>query len=263
MNKITLSSLRGFKRDAVKFSVVAAYDASFSRLLADAEVPVILVGDSLGMTVQGHASTVPVSVADVAYHTACVARGNQYSLIIGDLPFMSYTSVEQALDTSKQLMQAGAHMVKLEGGRWLSETFQALNAAGVPSCAHLGLTPQSVNKLGGYKVQGRDADEAQTILEDAIALEAAGADMLVLECVPSELAAKITHAVNIPVIGIGAGADTDAQVLVLHDMLGITPRAPKFSKNFLEGSHSILEAFERFVADVKDGHFPAEEHQFN
>jgi len=263
MNKITLNSLRKFKHEAYKFSVVTAYDATFSRTLETAEVPVILVGDSLGMTIQGHNSTVPVSVNDVAYHTACVARGNSYSLIIGDLPFMSYTSIPQSLESSKQLMQAGAHMVKLEGGRWLCDTFQALNAAGVPTCAHLGLTPQSVNKLGGYKVQGRDADQAQAILEDAIALEAAGADMLVLECVPSELAARITDALSIPVVGIGAGGGTDAQVLVLHDMLGITPKAPKFSKNFLEGENSIEAAFKAFVREVELGEFPASEHQFS
>lgn len=262
MNKVTIQTLQKLKLERQKFAVVAAYDASFSTLLAEAGVDVILVGDSLGMTVQGHNTTVPVTIDDVCYHTHAVKRGNDTSLIIGDLPFMIYSSPQDALLNSTKLMQAGAHMVKLEGGRWLAEAIKALSDCGIPVCAHLGLTPQSVNKLGGYKVQGRDADSAQAMIEDAMALEAAGADLMVLECVPSVLAKRISEQLSIPVIGIGAGSDTDAQVLVIYDMLGISTKSPKFSKNYLQYNPSIPAALADYVDEVKRGAFPSLEHSF-
>jgi 3-methyl-2-oxobutanoate hydroxymethyltransferase len=217
------------------------------------------------MVLQGHDSTLPVSVADMVYHTAAVKRGNQGALIISDLPFMAYASLEQTFANCAALMQAGAHMVKLEGAAWLAEPIRLLAERGVPVCAHLGLTPQAVNILGGYKVQGRQDAQARQLRADAIALEQAGAAMLLLECVPSELAAEISQSVKIPVIGIGAGSATDGQVLVLHDMLGLslTGRAPKFVKNFMEGQGSIQAALAAYVNAVKDVTFPAAEHGFS
>ncbi|MNP22227.1 3-methyl-2-oxobutanoate hydroxymethyltransferase [compost metagenome] len=223
------------------------------------------MGDSLGMVLQGHDSTLPVCVADMVYHTAAVKRGNQGALIISDLPFMAYASLEQTFANCAALMQAGAHMVKLEGAAWLAEPIRLLAERGVPVCAHLGLTPQAVNILGGYKVQGRQEAQARQLRADAIALEQAGAAMLLLECVPSELAAEISQSVKIPVIGIGAGSATDGQVLVLHDMLGLslTGRAPKFVKNFMAGQSSIQAALAAYVNAVKDVTFPAAEHGFS
>lgn len=263
MRTITLSTLQAMKETREKFAVIAAYDATFAHFISEAEVEVILVGDSLGMVVQGYDSTLPVTVEQVAYHTAAVKRGARRSLIMADMPFMSYSTPPKALDNAAVLMQAGAHMVKLEGGAWLADTVRQLSERGVPTCAHLGLTPQSVNKFGGYKVQGRDADHARQILDDALALAAAGADLLVLECVPTPLATEITAALAIPVIGIGAGPHTDAQVLVLYDMLGLTPsRAPKFTKNFLLENDDIPAALSAYVHEVKAGVFPGEEHSF-
>ncbi|MCW8885099.1 MAG: 3-methyl-2-oxobutanoate hydroxymethyltransferase [Motiliproteus sp.] len=263
MKNITLHTLAQMKQEGKKFSCLTAYDACFSQLVSEAGVEVILVGDSLGMVLQGNDSTLPVSVEEMAYHTACVKRGNQGALIMADLPFMSYATVEQAMDNSAALMQAGAHLVKLEGAAWLSDTISALSDRGIPVCAHLGLTPQSVNKLGGYKVQGRENDAAQAMIDDAIALEQAGAGMLLLECVPSVLAKAITDAVTVPVIGIGAGVDTDAQVLVLHDMLGITPgRRPKFVKNYMTDGRTIPEALAAYASEVSDASFPGPEHGF-
>lgn len=263
MRTITINTLQSLKQDGEKFAVLAAYDATFANFISEAEVEVILVGDSLGMVIQGHDTTLPVTIEQIAYHTAAVKRGARRSLIMADMPFMSYGNSDSALNNAAILMQAGAQMVKLEGGAWLTETFHKMSERGIPTCAHLGLTPQSVNKFGGYKVQGRDADHAQQILNDALSLEQAGADLLVLECVPTPLATDITRALTIPVIGIGAGPNTDAQVLVLYDMLGLTPsRAPKFTKNFLLGNEDIPAALRAYVADVKSGKFPAEEHSF-
>lgn len=263
MRTITINTLQAMKQDGEKFAVLAAYDATFAHFISEAEVEVILVGDSLGMVVQGHDTTIPVTVEQIAYHTAAVKRGARRSFIIADMPFMSYGDCGSALRNAATLMQAGAQMVKLEGGAWLADTFNQMAERGIPTCAHLGLTPQSVNKFGGYKVQGRDADHAQQILSDAITLEQAGADLLVLECVPTPLAAEISRSLSIPVIGIGAGPHTDAQVLVLYDMLGLTPsRAPKFTKNFLLGQPDIPAALRAYVEDVKSGAFPAEEHSF-
>ncbi|MEA3298764.1 MAG: 3-methyl-2-oxobutanoate hydroxymethyltransferase [Pseudomonadota bacterium] len=262
MKAINLASLQAMKSAKEKFAVITAYDASFSRLAALAGIEVVLVGDSLGNVVLGHDSTVPVTMDDMIHHTLAVARGNSKSLIIADLPFMAYASEHQALDNAAALMQAGAQMVKLEGGAWLEETVQLLTERGIPVCAHLGLTPQSVHKLGGYRVQGKDDEAAAQILSDALLLQDAGADLLVLECVPAPLAAQISEALFIPVIGIGAGAGTDAQVLVIYDMLGISPRQPRFSRNFLVGADSVLGALEAYASAVRSGQFPEAEHSF-
>ena len=267
MSPISIRSLQAMKAQQEKFVVLTAYDATFAQLAAEAGVEVLLVGDSLGNVLQGHDSTLPVSVDDMAYHTASVARGNRKAarpaLIMTDLPFMSYGTVEQGLASARAVMQAGAHMIKIEGDDWLVPLVESLSRQGVPVCAHLGLTPQSVNKFGGYRVQGRDDAAADAMVGHSIALEKAGADMLLLECVPNALAERITKAVNIPVIGIGAGAATDSQVLVMHDMLGLnTGRAPKFVKNFLTEGRSVQQAFAAYVEEVKDGRFPAEEHGF-
>ena len=265
MPDITLTTLQSLKQSGEKIAMLTCYDATFAQAACQAGVDVLLVGDSLGMVLQGHDSTLPVSTADMAYHTACVKRGNQGALILVDLPFMAYATSEQALNNSAALMQAGAHMVKLEGAAWLAEPIRLLAERGVPVCAHLGLTPQAVNLLGGYKVQGRQEAQARQMRADAMALEQAGAAMLLLECVPSELAAEISQAVRIPVIGIGAGSATDGQVLVLHDMLGLSlsGRTPKFVKNFMAGQSSIQNALSAYVKAVKDQSFPAAEHGFS
>ncbi|MCC6074206.1 3-methyl-2-oxobutanoate hydroxymethyltransferase [Pseudomonas sp. GCM10022188] len=263
MPDVTLTTLQGLKQNGEKIVMLTCYDATFATAACAAGVEVLLIGDSLGNVLQGHDSTLPVSVADMAYHTACVKRGNHGALILTDLPFMSYATLEQALDSSAVLMRAGAHMVKLEGGAWLAETVRRLAENGIPTCVHLGLTPQSVNLFGGYKVQGRDEARAREMREAAIALEQAGAAMLLLECVPSALAAEISRSVRIPVIGIGAGVDTDGQVLVLHDMLGLNNRPPKFVKNFMVGQTSIPDALAAYTQAVKNGQFPAPEHGFS
>jgi 3-methyl-2-oxobutanoate hydroxymethyltransferase len=263
MAKITITQLQAKKAAGEKFAVVTAYDATFSRLAARAGIEAILVGDSLGNVLQGHDSTLPVTLADMAYHVASVARGNEGCLIIGDFPFGSYSTPAQTLDSAATLMRAGAHMVKLEGGTWLLDSIRQLNERGIPVCGHLGLTPQSVNVFGGYKVQGRQPDQAQRLLDDAKAVEAAGAGLLVLECVPRALAATISQALRIPVIGIGAGPATDAQVLVLHDLLGLNERAPKFVRDFMAGAGSVQAALTNYRNAVLDGSFPAPEHCFD
>lgn len=260
---VTLHTLREWKREGHKFAVLTAYEATMARVAVSAGVPCLLVGDSLGNVIQGRDSTVPVTVAEMAYHTACVARGSSDPLLIADMPFMSYATPGQAFDSAMQLMQAGAHMVKLEGGGWLTETVQGLAMRGVPVCAHLGLLPQSVNKVGGYRVQGREPEDAKRIAADAEALQQAGADLLVLECVPSPLAARISQQLTIPVIGIGAGPDTDAQVLVLHDLLGLNPKPARFVRNFMQGEASIADAIASYVRAVESGEFPGPEHQFD
>jgi len=265
MPDVTLTTLQSLKQSGEKIAMLTCYDATFAQTACQAGVDVLLVGDSLGMVLQGHDSTLPVTVAEMAYHTANVKRGNQGALILADLPFMAYATIEQTLNNSAALMQAGAHMVKLEGAAWLAEPIRQLAERGVPVCAHLGLTPQAVNILGGYKVQGRHEAQARQMRADAMALEQAGAAMLLLECVPSELAAEISQAVKIPVIGIGAGGATDGQVLVLHDMLGLSlsGRTPKFVKNFMAGQSSIQHAISAYVKAVKDQSFPAAEHGFS
>jgi 3-methyl-2-oxobutanoate hydroxymethyltransferase len=221
-----------------------------------------LVGDSLGNVIQGRDSTIPVTVDEMAYHTAAVKRGNSRTLLMTDMPFMSYASETQAMDNAAILMQAGAQMVKLEGGEWLADTIYMLTERGIPVCGHVGLTPQSVHKLGGYKVQGKEEETATKMIAEAKILEEAGADLIVIECVPSSLGRQLSESLSIPVIGIGAGPNTDAQVLVLHDMLGISQRLPRFSRNFLESSSDVQEAITAYGKAVRDGSFPAAEHCF-
>ena len=262
--RTTVTSLNKMKAEGQKIACLTAYDASFAEQLDDAGVDVLLVGDSLGMVVQGLDSTVPVTIDDMVYHTRATARGVNKSLLMADMPFMSFCTEEQALTNAARLMQeGGAHMVKLETTEGQIGIIRRLVDAGVPVCAHLGLRPQSVHKLGGYRVQGRDAESGESMLKEAVALEEAGADCLLLECVPAALAARITQTVGIPVIGIGAGVDTDGQILVLYDILGISKgKRPKFSKDYLHGQGSVLAAAERYVSDVKAGVFPAAEHSF-
>lgn len=263
LKPITLSSLQRMKAQGEKIAVLTGYDASFARAIDAAGVDVILVGDSLGMVIQGQASTLPVKLSEMAYHTRCVARGVQRALIVADLPFATYQqSPEQAFASAAKLMAAGAHMVKLEGGAVMLDTVRFLTSRGIPVCAHLGLLPQSVNQLGGYKVQGRDSLAAQQLKSDAHAMQEAGAGLLVLEAIPAVLASEVTMALNIPTIGIGAGADCDGQVLVLYDMLGLYPTPPRFSKNFMLEVGSIPAALSAYVQAVKSGAFPAAEHTF-
>ena len=262
-SRVTVTSLRKMKQTGEKIAMLTAYDASFARVLDNQGVDIILVGDSLGMVIQGHDTTVPVTMDEMVYHTRAVTQASQRALVIGDLPFMSYTSPEMALRNSARLMQEGrAHMVKLEGGAPQVATVAQLAHHGVPVCAHLGLQPQSVHKLGGYRVQGRDEVVAKQMLADAQALQDAGADLLVLECVPVHVAATISQALSIPVIGIGAGRECDGQVLVLHDMLGISAKAPKFSQDFIGEGATIPQAVAAYVQAVKANTFPQDQHCF-
>lgn len=264
MSRLSLTALRKMKAAQEKIAVLTAYDASFSHIMEEAGVEVILVGDSLGMVIQGQESTLPVTVDDMIYHTANVVRGSNKAFIVADMPFMSYANADQAIANAARLMaEGGAQMVKLEGGAVITDTIRQLTARGIPVCAHLGLLPQSVHQLGGYIVQGREQQAAEALLADAIELEQAGADMLVLECVPAALAARVTAALSIPVIGIGAGKDCDGQVLVLYDMLGITPgKRPRFSHDFLTGTGAIQVAIAQYVHEVKTGQFPTEKQQY-
>lgn len=259
---VTVPGLLDMKARGDKIVALTCYDASFAAHLEAAGVDIALVGDSLGMVVQGRTSTLPVTLDEMVYHTAMVARGLSATLLIADLPYMSYRDTAHALESSARLVaQGGAAMVKLEGGAdWACEAITALSKRDLPVCAHLGLTPQSVHKLGGYRMQGKGADAATHLREQARAVTQAGAELLVLESVPQALAAQITAAVSIPTIGIGAGKDCDGQVLVLYDMLGITPgRRPKFSKDFLTGHDSIPAAIAAYAADVRAGIFPTAE----
>lgn len=255
----TLASMKG-KREPI--ACLTCYDASFAQLLEQAGIEVLLVGDSLGMVIQGQDTTLPVTLDDMVYHTACVARRRERALLIADLPFLSYATPERALDAAGRLMQeGGAQMIKLEGGVPVLETVRQLVAFGVPICGHLGLLPQSIHRLGSYRYQGRDHAAADAIRHDALALQAAGAALLVLECVPATLAQEITLMLEIPVIGIGAGCETDGQVLVLHDMLGLNPgRPPSFSKDFLADQDGVLAALAAYVHEVKARTFPTAQH---
>lgn len=259
--KVTLQTLRNM-RGREKFVMVSLYDAPMAAMAQKCSVEVVLIGDSLGMTVLGYDSVIPVTMEHMIYHVEAVARGNDKSLIIGDLPFMTYATPEQALTNAARIMQAGAHMVKIEGGAWLAETVRMLTDRGIPVCAHIGLTPQSVHKFGGFRVQGREDKRAQTLLKDAQILNEAGADLLLVECVPAALGTEITKLSDIPVVGIGAGDQTDAQVLVINDILGLTPQPPKFSKNFLHETGGIESALKLYRDHVKNGLFPGKEHQF-
>lgn len=255
---VTLHRLRDMHARGEPISMLTCYDAAFARVLDRAGVDCLLIGDSFGMVLQGLSSTLPVTLADTAYHVRCVARGNRNAWIIGDLPFGSYQqSSAQAMESATVLMQAGANMVKLEGGGWTPETVHFLTQRGIPVCAHLGLTPQSVHALGGYRIQGRDEAAAATLLRDAQQLADAGAAMLVLELMPSAVAASISQSLPIPTIGIGAGVDCAGQVLVLHDMLGLSHgKQPRFVRNFMQGAASIEDAIGTYVADVKARRFP-------
>lgn len=265
---ITIKNLRELKQRNEKITVVTSYDASFTKHIETAGVDVILVGDSLGMVLQGHDSTIPVTVDDMVYHTTMVARARERALLISDLPYHSYLDKEQARkNASRLIQQAGADMVKLEGGGEVVSIIQHLTENNIPVCGHLGLLPQSVKELGGYKVQGREPSAADKIVHDAKALVNAGVEMIVLECIPQHLAKRITTDVDVITIGIGAGVDCSGQVLVLYDLLGITPgKRPKFSKDFLvelDAGKSITAAIEAYVESVKNLTFPGEEHSFN
>jgi 3-methyl-2-oxobutanoate hydroxymethyltransferase len=261
---LTISSLLKMRADGEKITSLTAYDASFGTLFDQIGIDVILVGDSLGNVIQGHTSTLPVRIEDMVYHTSCVSRNIVRTFVIADMPFATYADPQSALHHAALLMQAGAKMIKLEGGSWLVPIVEHLVRQGIPVCAHLGLTPQSVNTLGGFKVQGKLAAQAQQMIQDAKNLESAGAQMLVLEAIPSSLGKIITESIQIPTIGIGAGPDCSGQVLVMHDALGAFPgRQPKFVKNFLASTGSIEKAVELFIAQVKSGEFPAPEHCFN
>ena len=262
---VNISTLRTMKAAGEPIACLTAYDASFAMLVDRAGADLVLVGDSLGMVVQGHDTTVPVTVQDIIYHSRIVRRGLGRAFLVADMPVMSYTSPSQALENAVRLMQErAAMMVKLEGGASQVKIVEHLAGHDIPVCAHLGLRPQSVHKIGGFKVQGRDQAQAEQMLEDAVALEQAGADILLLECVPNELGQAVRDAVTVPVIGIGAGPGVDGQILVLYDMLGITQgRLPRFVRNFMQGSASPLEALQAYVAAVKDRSYPAPEHCFS
>lgn len=257
MTKVTLTELGMMKKDGRRIACLTAYDAGFARILDASGVDVILVGDSLGMVVQGHDTTLGVTLADMIYHTRLVSAASRRAMVIADMPFMSYATPARALGNAARLVsEGGAEVVKLEGGAVMADTVSYLSARGIAVCAHLGLTPQSIHKLGGYHVQGREQTDADRILEDAQLLASAGASLLVLECVPEELAHRITRQLAIPVIGIGAGAGCDGQVLVLYDVLGITERQPRFSRDFLQATASVRDAIRNYVAAVKSGAFP-------
>lgn len=261
---VTVSRLAKMKREGEKIACLTAYDYAFGALVDTAGVDVILIGDSLGMVIQGKETTLGVSVDDIVYHSRCVAAARQRALIMADMPFMSYATVTDALRNAGRMMkEGGAHMVKLEGNGDQAELVTRLSRAGIPVCAHLGLQPQFVHKIGGYRVQGKEQSAADSMLRDAKLLEAAGADLLLLECVPAALGARLARELHIPVIGIGAGVDCDGQILVLHDMLGVTPgRVPKFSHNFMTGHDSAAAAVTAYLQAVKGGGFPAPEHSF-
>lgn len=260
---ITISKLQAMREAGEKIAVLTAYDASFANLMDQSGIDVILVGDSLGNIIQGQTSTIPVTIEQMLYHVSCVAKGNQSAFLVADMPFGTYSTPEQAMENAASLMRAGAHMVKLEGGSWLADTVRFLVERSVPVCAHLGLLPQSVHTLGGFKVQGKSAEAAEVLVKDAQTLEKAGAQLLVLEAIPSELGKRATASIKLPTIGIGAGPDCSGQVLVMHDMLGAFPgRSPKFVKNFLLGQESIEGAFKSYIQEVKTGKFPGPEHCF-
>jgi len=260
---VTIPTLAAMRASGAKITMLTCYDASFATLMDRCGVEVLLIGDSLGMVCNGHQSTLPVTVAEVAYHTAAVARGNKSAMVLADMPFGSYGTPEQAFNNAVILMQAGAHMVKIEGGAWLADTVRFLTDRAIPVCAHLGLTPQSVHQLGGYKVQGKTIESAAQLKADSLALEAAGAAIVLFEAIPSSVGREITEALKVPTIGIGAGPDCSGQVLVMHDILGVFPgRKARFVKNFMEGQASIDAAVTAFVKEVKEGSFPALEHCF-
>ncbi len=262
---ITINTLAHMKKSGEKFACITSYDYCSAYAASKAGVEVLLVGDSLGMVIQGHDSSLPVTIEDIAYHVRCAKQGNRGSLLVADLPFMSYYSETASLKSAAILMREGAQMVKLEGGVWLGETTRLLTERGIPVCAHIGLTPQSINHLGGYKVQGRDPEQGQSIIDEARVLQQAGASAILIECVPQALGDTLTRNLEVPVIGIGAGPGTDGQILVWHDLLGIYPgKTAKFVKNFLAGNKSGIQgALADYVEQVKRGKFPAPEHCYD
>lgn len=262
---VNVATLRKMKADREAIACLTAYDASFSMLVDAAGTDLVLVGDSLGMVIQGHDTTVPVTVADIIYHTKNVARGLRRAFLVADMPFMSYADPGQALENAVLLMQeGGAMMIKLEGGDGQLEIVEHLAKHDIPVCAHIGLKPQSVHKIGGFKVQGREPQQAKAMLESARRLQDCGADIVLLECVPNEVGEAIQNGVDLPVIGIGAGPNVDGQILVLYDILDITPgRKPKFVRNFMHGADTPLEAIREYVKAVKDRSYPAPEHCFS
>jgi len=264
MARLTISNLAKMRAENTRIAMLTCYDASFAALLDSVGVDMLLIGDSLGMVLQGHDSTLPVTMEQIAYHTSCVVRGSTRAFVVADMPFGSYQeSPQQAFRNAATLMAAGAQMVKLEGGADFVETVHFLVARGIPVCAHIGLTPQSVHTLGGYRVQGKGAEAAAKLLADAHLLEDAGAQMLLMEAIPAELATRVTNELRVPTIGIGAGAGCSGQVLVLHDMLNVFPgKKARFVRNFMEGSSSIGDAVKRYCDAVRDGSFPGPEHGF-
>jgi 3-methyl-2-oxobutanoate hydroxymethyltransferase len=262
---ITINTLAHMKKAGEKFACLTAYDYCSAYASSTAGIEVLLVGDSLGMVIQGHDSSLPVTIDDISYHVRCAKQGNCGSLLVADLPFMSYYSETTSLKSAAILMREGAQMVKLEGGAWLAETTRLLTERGIPVCAHIGLTPQSINHLGGYRVQGRDPEQGQSIIDEARVLQQAGASVILIECVPQALGETLTQTLEVPVIGIGAGPGTDGQILVWHDLLGLYPgKTPKFVKDFLKGNESGIQgALADYVEQVKQGKFPAAEHSYN
>jgi 3-methyl-2-oxobutanoate hydroxymethyltransferase len=263
MKKVTTSTLLKMKQQGEKITALTAYDASFAKTFDQEGIDFLLIGDSLGMVLQGNDDTLPVTVDDIAYHTRAVRKGTERALVVADMPFMSYSRVDKAYDSAAALMAAGANMVKLEGGLWLKETILGLTERGIPVCGHLGLTPQSVHKFGGFKIQGRNSEQASEMVRHALALQEAGCQLLVLECVPKSLGAVISESLDIPVIGIGAGGSTDGQILVMHDMIGISANyMPKFSKNYLVDGRNIAQATKCYIDEVRQGQFPDADHSF-
>lgn len=259
---LTIDHILAMKRDGEKIAMLTCYDASFASAMDRAGVDIILVGDSLGMVVQGRISTVGVSVDEVAYHTSCVSKGLERTFLLADMPFGSFHNETTAMETAVELLSAGGAMVKLEGAGPMIDIVDYMTSRGVPVCGHLGLTPQSVNQLGGYKVQGRDEESALQLVEDARSMQQAGAQLLVIECVPASLGKQVSASVDIPVIGIGAGAECDGQVLVMHDMLGLGGKPPRFVADFMQESDTIPGAFEAYVLAVREGRFPSSEHEY-
>lgn len=263
MKTVTVSGLLAKKQAGEKITALTAYDASFAKMFDEQGIDAMLIGDSLGMVLQGQADTLPVTVEDIAYHTRAVRRGTQRAFVLADMPFMSYSTPTDAYRNAATLMAAGASMVKLEGGSWLADTVTGLVQRGVPVCAHLGLTPQSVHVFGGFKVQGREQDKADTLVKEALALQQAGAQLMVLECVPAALGKAVADRLTIPVIGIGAGKETDGQILVMHDMFGISANyMPKFSKNYLVETGDMRKAVKQYIDEVRSGEFPSAAHSF-
>ena len=262
MKKLSPSSFKCYKGNIDKCEVLTHCVYACSNIVSNAYIEVYLVCVSFGKVFVCRSNTIPFTIEEMAYHMNAVSRGNENSLLVCDMPFMSYSTVKDTLQNAAILMQAGAQMIKVEGGEWLAESVYKLSQCGIPVCGHVGLTPQSVNKLGGNKVQGKDKSDAEKMVKDALILQDAGADLLVVECVPSRLGADLTSALSIPVIGIGAGPDTDGQVLVSYDMLGLSDRLPKFAKNFLNETNSVQEAITLFGNEVRNGLFPGPDNCF-